>query len=202
MSVAPPTGFGTSLPTPDFSSTLSKGPLGDLPYTGPAVCTPDDPTGKNHTPAPGTQSNGTKGRVFTEEVRANNMTPAELAKSQRDFEYERMCQDGIMGAIACDRPIFDFQSAEFSGQAFGWGTGVKFDENGKPDWNGLNKGNSKKPTLRGGLCVKLKGAPKTDHSLKVYGAAGFVYGSVDPLSESLCVGGQFPPGLDAGLSAK
>lgn len=182
-------------------STFKRLGLDHLPYNGPAICTQDDPTGKNHTPA--FKPNGTPGRVYTQYLTADNRTPKERAESEARFRREMICQDGVLGAIACNRPFLELQSAEVSVQGGGYGTGGKTDGTWKgTEWNGVTVGQSKKPSARIGLCVKIKGAPRSQHRAQVNGALGYVYGSVDAANQAACIGAQFPPGADVGATIK
>jgi hypothetical protein len=163
------------------------------------VCTKDDPQGKSTFVRP----NGTLGRIHSEEARADNRSRAEIAASSRAAQRELMCQNGVNGAIACNRNFLEFDSAEAGISAGGWGTSVQTDGTAKgTEWGGASKGTGKGFGVNAGICVKIKGAKKHDHSVTVGGAAGYVYGSVDPLNQSACIGGQFPPGLDANVGVK
>lgn len=163
------------------------------------VCTKDDPQGKSTFVRP----NGTLGRLYTAEVRSDNRSRSEIAASNRALQRELMCQDGVLGAIACNRNFIEFDGAEAGISAGGWGTSVQTDgTRAGTEWGGASKGTGKGFGVNAGICVKIKGAKKHDHSVTVGGAAGYVYGSVDPLNQSACIGAQFPPGLDANVGVK
>lgn len=163
------------------------------------VCTADDPQGKSTFVRP----NGTLGRLYTAEMRADNRTPAEIAASSRALQRELVCQDGVLGAIACNRPFLEFDGAEAGISAGGWGTGVQTDGTREgTEWGGVSKGTGRGFGVNAGICVKIKGAKKHDHSVTVGGAAGYFYGSVDPANQSACLGVQYPPGLDLNVGVK
>lgn len=182
----------------DYSFLTRKSVLGDGPPPPPPkssvpACTYADPQGKGYTP------NTADGRVHTQSASSFSQTPLEQAQGQREL----MCRDGVLGAIACNRPFLEFKSADFSASAGGWGTGVKTDGTAAgTEWDGISGGKSKKVAVRAGLCVQVIGAQKSAHKAEVRAAAGYVYGSVDAASQSGCIGGQFPPQLDAGLTIK
>lgn len=182
-----------ALPT----STLSE-QLRNMPYTGPAICTKDDPTGKNHTPV--YQPNGTPGRVQTY-MRADTQTPAEREAGRRRAEYELMCNRSLLNkALICNRNILELKSAEASVQAGGVGGGVKTDGT----WQGTTfngqGGTNKKLNVKAGLCIGLIGTEKSkERAPKVQGAYGYVTGGIDMQDKALCIGGQFPPGVDFGV---
>ena len=114
------------------------------------VCTTDDPQGKSTFVRP----NGTLGRLYTAEMRADNRSPAEIAASQRAFQRELMCQNGVMGAIACNRSFVEFDSAEFGVSAGGYGTSVETDGTAAgTQWGGARKGTSKGFGVNARICV-------------------------------------------------
>lgn len=166
---------------------------------GAPVCTASDPLGKDSVVLP----NGTIGRLHTAELRADNRTPEERAASERAFQRELICQDGVLGAIACNRPFLELDGFEAGASAGGWGTGVSTDGTAAgTQWGGASRTTAAGFGVYAGVCVKVKGAKKYNHSASVGGSLGYGYGSVDPLNQSACIGGQFPPGASAFGSVK
>ena len=170
------------------------GPIQKEPYTGPAICTPNDPSGKDHTPA-----FQTYGRHYSE-LRANNQTPEQMAEGKRRAEYELMCNQNLANkALLCNRNILEVRSAKLSIEG-GYGeVSLKTDgTNEGSSWE-AKPSKSLKPKVKAGLCVALEGSPKPDvKSAKASVSAGYLQGSIN--NEGLCVGGQFPPswGVSAG----
>jgi hypothetical protein len=208
MSQATPSGIG-----PQFSgiqpsaagSSLSSN-LSDAPYDGPSICTADDPMGVRH--------NGTHGRVYSESVRADNSTPAERAQSRAAFQQQQICDDGVLGAIACDQPFLEVESASVEVSGGGMSVGAEASSEGVkgtasvPLGGGMSAnadgtmtyeaGGSELPKIKAGLCIALKGSKKPEKEVRVEASAGVVGAGTN--GQDLCLFAQTPAPLGASVT--
>ncbi|EYF08044.1 hypothetical protein [Chondromyces apiculatus] len=201
------------------SSLMRKSPLEGrtlAPAEKPAidnfegVCRPGDPQGKRSV-----RANGTSGRVYSQELRANNQTPAERAKSEAAFKRAMMCENGITGRLACNQPILEVTNASFEVSDGGMAAGVEASKDGlrttymAPTGNGTSMGTegvqygiggSKLPKVKGGLCVALKGSKAPEHSVKAEVSGGIVGGSAN--GHEVCLFAQTPAPPEATFTVK
>jgi hypothetical protein len=211
MSSATPSGFGA--PTSGLGSSLTSGSvLGPQP---PAtnelgICTTADPQGKLST-APGTTSNGTKGRVYTESMSSNNQTPAQLAKNQEAIKQALAKPNSGM---AGGQSPFKFSSVYGGVKGGGFDVGAEYGTEGlKGSYMGPTGipgvsagtegmayslgGDGDVPAVYAGVCIAWRKAPeeKKGFKPKVNFGGGIFQGNTD--GSTFCFGLQ-TPGLPGG----